>query len=56
MLDHSVQKSEVKIVAQPTEVKDDHIPSTSEESSPKKRPNIVGIKGFSESKDDVPEI
>lgn len=39
------------------EVKEDHIKSTPSKDgeSPKKRPNIVGIKGFS-AQDDQPEI
>jgi hypothetical protein len=36
----------------PSEVKDDHIPAG---DSPKKRPNVIGIQGFSDSKQDYPE-
>jgi len=47
VLDVSAQKDQSSKV----EVKDDHIKSTpsKDDESPKKRPNVVGIKGFSET-------
>ena len=56
VLDASIQKPDTKPDTK-VEVKDDHIKETpsKDDESPKKRPNIVGIKGFS-SENDQPEI
>ena len=56
-MDASLQKPEQNIKGQPSEVKEDYIASAAkEDESPKKRPNIVGIQGFSEGVEDQPEI
>jgi hypothetical protein len=59
VLDASLQKPELNIKGKPTEVKEDYFdsnPSLSEDPSPKKRPDVIGIKGFYEDRNDQPEI
>ena len=59
IMDVSLQKSEINIQGQPSEIKENHFdsnPKVVEGSSPKKRPGVIGIKGFQENQDDQPEI
>jgi hypothetical protein len=59
ILDASLQKSELNIKGKPSEVIEDYFDSESkvaEVPSPKKRPQVIGIKGFSKNQDDQPEI
>jgi hypothetical protein len=53
-LDASLQKSELIIKGSATEVIDDYFDSDKKvfEVSPKKRPEVIGIKGFSMNQND----
>ena len=59
VLNASVQKSQDNIAGKPSEVRENYInsnQSVTDSDSPKKKPNVIGIKGFTDSINDQPEI